>query len=127
MTSLSISSSLQVQRNIQSSISVDNASHASRTPGAVMATCVIFVAFVALVRNPGAAVDDFGDSSAYMSAGIFALLGMGIALLMRRNCCTLLAAILIAALVGGLYAIPLTRHLGSPTRNHLVESIFLIP
>jgi hypothetical protein len=32
-----------------------------------LTTCVIFVAFVALFRNYAAAVDDFGDSSAYMT------------------------------------------------------------
>jgi len=32
-----------------------------------LATCVVFVAFLALFRNYAAAVDDFGDSSAYMT------------------------------------------------------------
>lgn len=32
-----------------------------------LATCLIFVAFIALFRNCTAAVDDFGDSSAYMT------------------------------------------------------------
>ncbi len=32
-----------------------------------LATCVVFVTFLALFRNYAAAVDDFGDSSAYMT------------------------------------------------------------
>jgi len=49
--------------------------------------------------------------------GIFALLGIGIALLMRRDWRTLMAAILIGALIGGLYVIPMARHFGDPLAN----------
>ena len=49
--------------------------------------------------------------------GIFALLGIGISLLIRRDWHTLLAAILIGAVVGGLYALPLARHFNDPLAN----------
>jgi hypothetical protein len=49
--------------------------------------------------------------------GIFALLGIGIALLIRRDWRTLLAAILIGTAVGGLYVLPLARHFGDPLAN----------
>ena len=46
--------------------------------------------------------------------GVFALVGIGAALLLRRNYRTLLLAILIGAIVGTLYALPLARHFGDP-------------
>jgi hypothetical protein len=49
--------------------------------------------------------------------GIFALLGIGVVLLMRRNGRTLLAALLIGVVVGGLYVLPLARHFGDPLAN----------
>jgi hypothetical protein len=49
--------------------------------------------------------------------GVFALLGIGIALLIRRDWRTLLAAILIGAVVGGLYVLPLARHFNDPLAN----------
>jgi hypothetical protein len=49
--------------------------------------------------------------------GIFALLGIGIALLIRRDWRTLLAAILIGAVVGGLYVLSLARHFNDPLAN----------
>jgi len=49
--------------------------------------------------------------------GVFALLGIGIAPLIRRDWRTLLAAILIGAVVGGLYVLPLARHFNDPLAN----------
>jgi hypothetical protein len=49
--------------------------------------------------------------------GIFALLGIGVALLIRRDWRTLRAAILIGTVVGGLYVLPLTRHFNDPLAN----------
>jgi hypothetical protein len=49
--------------------------------------------------------------------GIFALLGIGIALLIRRSWRTLLAAILIGVVIGGLYVLPLARHFNDPLAN----------
>jgi hypothetical protein len=46
--------------------------------------------------------------------GIFALIGIGVALLWRRNYRTLLPAILIGGVVGALYTLPLARHFGDP-------------
>jgi len=46
--------------------------------------------------------------------GIFALVGIGVALLWKRNYRTLLLAILIGGIVGGLYAPPLAQHFGDP-------------
>jgi hypothetical protein len=49
--------------------------------------------------------------------GIFALLGIGVVLLIRRDWRTLLAAIVIGAVVGGLYVLPLAQHFGDPLAN----------
>jgi hypothetical protein len=49
--------------------------------------------------------------------GIFALLGIGVALLIRRDWRTLRAAILIGTVVGGLYVLPLARHFNDPLAN----------
>jgi hypothetical protein len=46
--------------------------------------------------------------------GLFALVGIGVALLWRRNYRVLLLAILIGAVVGTLYALPLAHHFGDP-------------
>jgi len=46
--------------------------------------------------------------------GIFALIGIGVALLWRRSYRTLLLAILIGGVVGALYTLPLARHFGDP-------------
>ncbi len=46
--------------------------------------------------------------------GIFALLGIGVALFWRRSYRTLLLAILIGGAVGALYALPLAQHFGDP-------------
>lgn len=46
--------------------------------------------------------------------GIFALVGIGVALLWKRNYRTLLLAILIGGMVGGLYTLPLAQHFGDP-------------
>lgn len=46
--------------------------------------------------------------------GVFALLGIGIVLLLRRDYRSLIAAIIIGAVVGGLYAWPLASHFGDP-------------
>jgi hypothetical protein len=49
--------------------------------------------------------------------GIFALVGVGVVLLIRREWRTLLAAIFIGAVVGALYVLPLARHFGDPLAN----------
>ena len=49
--------------------------------------------------------------------GIFALVGIGVALLWKRNYRTLLLAILIGGTEGGFYALPLTRHFGESARQ----------
>lgn len=46
--------------------------------------------------------------------GIFALIGIGVALLCKRNYRTLFLAILIGGVVGALYTLPLARHFGDP-------------
>jgi hypothetical protein len=46
--------------------------------------------------------------------GAFALAGIGVALLLRRNYRMLLLAILIGAMVGALYTLPLTLYFGDP-------------
>jgi hypothetical protein len=46
--------------------------------------------------------------------GVFALVGIGVALLWRRNYRTLLLAILIGAIVGALYELPLALYFGDP-------------
>jgi len=46
--------------------------------------------------------------------GIFALIGIGVALLWRRSYRTLLLAILIGGVVGALYTLPLAQHFGDP-------------
>jgi hypothetical protein len=49
--------------------------------------------------------------------GIFALIGIGVALLWRGSYRTLLLAILIGGMVGALYALPLAQHFGDPLAN----------
>jgi hypothetical protein len=49
--------------------------------------------------------------------GIFALIGIGVALLWKRNYRTLVLAILIGGIVGGLYALPVAQHFGDPQAN----------
>lgn len=46
--------------------------------------------------------------------GIFALIGIGVALFWRRSYRTLLLAILIGSVVGALYTLPLAQHFGDP-------------